>query len=87
MTDQSETTTGIDPHSFPATVDVPVPPTGFGDNLDKMRAWCAEQFGDDQWAQHITTVAWPPSAPGVDVARFCFADEAQADQFERRWCR
>ena len=87
MTDPKAGPPQGDAHRFPVTVDIPVPQDGFGAKLDEMLDWCRDQFGEDQWTQHSATVAWPPSAPGVDVARFCFATEEQGDQFERRWCR
>ena len=76
-----------DPHDYPATVDIPLPPEGLGSRMDEMRGWCEEQFGAGRWMDHETTVAWPPSAPGEPVVRFCFFTEEDAEHFERRWCR
>lgn len=73
------------PANLPVTVDIPTPPDGFGERLDEMLGWCGEQYGDEQWAHYTASVAWPPSAPGIDVARFCFLSEDHAELFEKRW--
>ena len=67
---------------LPHTVDVPVPPEGFGNRINEMVAWCRDNIQPDGWENHGHSEKRPGEI-ARDFARFYFANAANADIF--RW--
>ncbi len=67
-----------DARRYPWVVDIPVPGTGLGKELDEMDAWCREAAGN-AWARHSRTIK------GVHIARTYFQTRGLAEAFQERF--
>jgi hypothetical protein len=68
---------------FPVRVRIAVPPDGFGQRLNRMRAWLDENGCTDDG------MMTPSGLHGVvnDAVAAYFLDAALASAFVARWCR
>jgi len=69
---------------FPHKVDIPIPTVGLGRRLADMLAWCRESLDSAEWDQHVRKEREAGEVL-VDLARFYFANAADAEAFRRRW--
>ena len=69
---------------FPHKVDVPIPAAGLGRRLTDMLAWCRENFDSNEWDQHVRKER-AAGAALVDLARFYFTSQSDAEAFRQRW--
>lgn len=72
---------------FPIKIDVPVPEHGRPWPFAGMLAWCRENIAAGAWAQHGLVDKRRRDDRGIpiDFARWYFANEADAEAFDRRW--
>jgi hypothetical protein len=68
---------------FPVRLVVAVPPVGFGERLERMRAWLDETCGSDGWETA------PDGMRGVviDAIALYLREATFAAAFAARWCR
>ena len=69
---------------FPHKVDSPIPTAGLGRRLADMLAWCRDNLDGAEWDQHVRKER-EAGETLVDLARFYFANPADAEAFRRRW--
>jgi len=67
-----------DAKAYPHHVDVPVPPIGFGKQMDIIESWLRKALGAE-WRQHGT------GAGHNHAARFMFRTRSDAQLFEAAW--
>ena len=67
-----------DAKDFPYHVDVPVPPMGFGKQMDVIESWLRQTL-DNEWRQHGS------GSRGYHVARYMFRTKTDSDLFEAAW--
>jgi hypothetical protein len=68
---------------FPHCIDVPIP----GSSLDRLTAmldWCRFHVAAAEWAEHGQSKRRKGEASQY-IARFYFANAANADAFKRQW--
>jgi hypothetical protein len=70
---------------YPHRVDIPVPPTGLGKQLNDMLEWCGERFTDWTHAGITDKTQRDEHDIPMDFARFYFMDEIAAQKFRERW--